>query len=116
MVASLEMKMQPSLPKIFFAQSPDGKRKAEKMENFKKNLKVIALFMLPAFMIYLIFAVIPIAQSIYFAFFNWNGIHGAPLKFVGLNNFRILFGMREFYHTFSNTARLFSRVFISRFL
>lgn len=103
MVASLAIKMQLSFNTHINQRAiVKRERKAEKMEKFKKNLKVIALFMLPAFIIYLVFAVIPIVQSIYFAFFNWNGIHGVPLKFVGLNNFSILFGMKEFYHTFKN--------------
>src|SRR3990172_4257269 len=46
----------------------------------------IGLFMLPAFSLYVLFVLLPIAQAVRFSFFKWNGL--APLtEFVGLANY-----------------------------
>ena len=46
----------------------------------------IALFLLPALAVYVVFVLLPIAQSVYFSLFKWNGIE--PLtKFIGLANY-----------------------------
>jgi raffinose/stachyose/melibiose transport system permease protein len=50
----------------------------------------IILFLLPAFVFFLVFLVYPIVRSAYFSLFNWNGL-GPATKFVGLDNYvRIL--------------------------
>jgi raffinose/stachyose/melibiose transport system permease protein len=50
---------------------------------------VIALFILPAFLLYTIFMVWPLFQSLYFSFFEFKGL--ARGGFVGLRNFHELF-------------------------
>jgi raffinose/stachyose/melibiose transport system permease protein len=53
------------------------------------NLTII-LFLLPALILFLIFVIFPIFQSIYYSMFNWKGF-GPAVDFVGLQNFvRIL--------------------------
>ena len=47
----------------------------------------IALFLLPAFVLFSIFLIYPIVSSVYYSLFNWNGI-GPAVKFVGLDNFK----------------------------
>ena len=47
----------------------------------------IILFLLPAFVLFLLFLVYPIARSIYYSTFDWNGL-GPAVDFVGLDNFR----------------------------
>ena len=47
----------------------------------------IALFLLPAFVLFLILLIYPIFSSVYYSLFNWNGI-GPAVKFVGLDNFK----------------------------
>jgi raffinose/stachyose/melibiose transport system permease protein len=47
----------------------------------------IAVFLLPAFILFLIFLIYPIVSSVYYSLFNWNGI-GPAVKFVGLDNFK----------------------------
>jgi raffinose/stachyose/melibiose transport system permease protein len=49
------------------------------------NLMII-LFLLPAIVLFLLFVIYPIFQSIYYSFFNWKGF-GPAVDFVGLNNF-----------------------------
>ena len=47
----------------------------------------IFLFLLPAFVIFLLFIIYPIFRAAYFSLFNWNGL-GPATNFVGLNNFK----------------------------
>ncbi len=50
----------------------------------------IFFFLLPAFLLFLLFIIYPIFRAMYFSLFNWNGL-GPATQFVGLNNFiRIL--------------------------
>lgn len=53
---------------------------------FQDNL-VIFLFLLPAIVLFLLFVVYPILQSIYYSLFNWKGF-GPAVDFVGLENFK----------------------------
>lgn len=53
---------------------------------FKDRL-VIALFLLPALVLFLLFVIYPIFRSIYFSLFNWNGL-GPAVNMVGLDNYR----------------------------
>lgn len=64
--------------------------------------KTITLFLLPAMLIYIGLAVIPILQSIWFAFFDWNGVSGSPLTFVGFQNFVSIFQSEAFFHALKN--------------
>ena len=66
------------------------------MERYRRNKKVIFLFLLPALLIYVVLEVIPVAQSFYFSFFDWPGIQGVPLKYVGLDNFISVFQNSQF--------------------
>ena len=47
------------------------------------------LFVLPAFLVYVLFVVYPFLQSIYFSLTSWNGATAAK-PFVGLDNYREL--------------------------
>ena len=49
------------------------------------NLTIV-LFLLPALVLFLIFVIYPIFQSIYYSLFNWKGF-GPAVDFVGLKNF-----------------------------
>lgn len=46
----------------------------------------IAAFLLPAILLYLIFFLIPTAQTIYYSFFDWSGV-GDERTFIGLDNY-----------------------------
>jgi raffinose/stachyose/melibiose transport system permease protein len=52
----------------------------------KDNL-TIALFLTPAFVLFLVFLVYPIIRSVYYSSFDWNGL-GPAVDFVGLDNFK----------------------------
>jgi raffinose/stachyose/melibiose transport system permease protein len=47
----------------------------------------VALFLLPAVILFVLFLVYPIFRSVYYSLFNWNGL-GPATKFIGLNNFK----------------------------
>jgi len=51
-----------------------------------QNNLTIFLFLLPAFVLFLMFIVYPILQSVYYSFFSWKGF-GPATDFVGLDNF-----------------------------
>jgi raffinose/stachyose/melibiose transport system permease protein len=50
-------------------------------------LATLALFLLPAAVVYTLFVLLPIVQAVYYSFFKWNGLGGVPTNFVGLANF-----------------------------
>ena len=58
------------------------------------NKKAIAVFIVPALLLYTLILFVPMAQSLYYSLLDWNGI-GKP-TFVGLQNFIKLFHDRVF--------------------
>ncbi len=67
----------------------DSRRNLRLSRKIQDNL-VVALFLAPAFILFIIFLIYPIFRSLYFSFFDWNGL-GPATKFVLLNNYvRIL--------------------------
>jgi raffinose/stachyose/melibiose transport system permease protein len=61
----------------------------------------IALFLLPAIVLFLVFIIYPIASSVYYSLFNWNGI-GPAVKFVGLDNFKQILSDQVFVKAAGN--------------
>ena len=56
----------------------------------RQDYVTIVLFLLPAFILFVLFLIYPICRSVYFSFFDWNGL-GPATKFVALSNYgRIL--------------------------
>src|SRR5512145_3074611 len=56
---------------------------------------LIALFLLPALILFLLFVVYPIFRSIYFSLFDWNGL-GPAVDFVGLGNYKTILSDKVF--------------------
>jgi raffinose/stachyose/melibiose transport system permease protein len=75
------MQSLPAIPDIFKLKRGTGAPR-----RFQDNL-VIFLFLLPAIVLFLLFVVYPILQSIYYSLFNWKGF-GPAVDFVGLENFK----------------------------
>jgi raffinose/stachyose/melibiose transport system permease protein len=61
-----------------------------------QELRTAYLFILPALAIYLVFVFWPVIQSIYFSFFDWNGL-GKEMKFAGLGNYVTMFTKDEVF-------------------
>lgn len=51
-----------------------------------RELRTLLLFVLPAFLFYLIFLVIPMFRGIEYSFTNWNGLN-RTYEFIGLKNY-----------------------------
>lgn len=75
------MQSLPTIPDIF--KLKPGTSVPQK---FQDKL-VIFLFLLPAIILFLLFVIYPIFQSIYYSLFNWKGF-GPAVDFVGLDNFK----------------------------
>ncbi len=52
-----------------------------------QNYTTVVLFLLPAFVFFLLFMIYPIFRAGYFSLFNWNGM-GPATNYIGLNNFK----------------------------
>lgn len=72
-------------------------------------------FIIPGFILYTLFMIIPIAFAMYYSFFNWDGI--GEMQFIGLGNFKtLLFDPRMskiFFNALGNNFKyLFCVMFI----
>lgn len=63
----------------------------------------VALFLLPALTLFLLFVIYPIFRSIYFSMFNWNGL-GPAVKFVGLSNYITILTDKVFIKALGNVV------------
>lgn len=61
------------------------------------------LFMLPGLVLFLIYVIIPIFQSIYISLFEWDGL--SPASYVGFSNYVELADDEEFYVSLWNNVR-----------
>lgn len=68
----------------------------------KVSKRFIFLLLFPAAFFYLIFFLVPAAQSFYYSLFDWSGI-GQSMEFIGLQNYRELFGDTLFRTSMGNT-------------
>lgn len=83
------MQTLPTIPNIFRLKPGTGapRRSQDKL--------VIFLFLLPAIVLFLLFVVYPIIQSIYYSFFNWKGF-GPAVDYVGIENFKKILSDKVF--------------------
>ena len=65
-----------------------------------RDKKAIAVFLLPAFIVYSVIVMVPILVLIYYSCLDWNGI--GKKTFVGFNNYIKLFGDSVFRQAFGN--------------
>ena len=66
-----------------------------------RDYVTIALFLLPAVILFILFLIYPIGRSIYYSLFNWNGL-GPATKFIGLNNFKTIISDKVFQTAIKN--------------
>ncbi len=66
-----------------FTKSNRNSRSPRRLQDYL----TIALFLLPGFVLFLVFIIYPIFRSVYYSTFNWNGL-GPAVNFVGLDNFK----------------------------
>jgi len=71
----------------------------------KVSKSFIALFLLPASLLYLIFFLVPTVQTIYYSMLDWSGI-GDNARFIGLKNYTELIGDPLFQLSMLNTFNI----------
>ncbi|ETX28355.1 carbohydrate ABC transporter permease [Roseivivax isoporae] len=71
----------------------------------RRNRQVVApvLFLLPGLLFFLVYVLLPVAQSVQISFFRWDGL-GEP-DYVGLANYRELAGDRAFEVSVINNVK-----------
>ena len=79
-------------------------------KNSKSKKIFIGLSVIPAVILFFIFMIMPTISVFWMSLFKWGGLSNNK-KFVGLNNFIILFKDEKFIKSFQNT--LFLIVFVS---
>jgi raffinose/stachyose/melibiose transport system permease protein len=89
------MQPLPAIPNIL--KLTRGSRSPRRIQD---NL-TISLFLLPALILFLVFVIYPIFQSIYYSLFNWKGF-GPAVDFVGLNNFKNILSDKVFLTAIRN--------------
>ncbi len=69
---------------------------------WKSNQRKLApwLFMLPGLLLFLVYVIAPIFQSINISFYRWDGL--GEKVYIGLNNYRELWGDPAFYTSLKN--------------
>ncbi|MDO5423413.1 MAG: sugar ABC transporter permease [Eubacteriales bacterium] len=70
------------------------------MEKMLGNKRVIALYTLPALLVFTVVVFYPILQTFYKSFFEWDGLTEAV--FTGLDNYKELFTDDLFYESMKN--------------
>jgi ABC-type sugar transport system permease subunit len=68
----------------------------------KTRKRLIALFLLPASLVYLVFFLVPAVWAFYYSFFDWSGF-GQNMKFNGISNYVELLRDPVFLLSLKNT-------------
>jgi raffinose/stachyose/melibiose transport system permease protein len=76
-------------------------RRAPLLSHKAQNNLTIFLFLLPAFILFFLFIIYPIVQSVYYSFFSWKGF-GPATDFVGLDNFAQILKDKIFHRAILN--------------
>jgi len=74
------MRTVPAIPNVINLEQ--GSRTPRRLQD---NLTIL-FFLLPAILLFLIFVIYPIFQSVFYSFFNWKGF-GPAEDYVGLDNY-----------------------------
>lgn len=72
------------------------------MKTYRTNPLIIALFLLPALLIYVTLEVVPVGASFWFSFHEWNGVAQVAPEFVGFDNFLYLMENEPFLRSLRN--------------
>ena len=66
---------------------------------------VIALFLLPGLIVFILFVIYPIFRSVYFSTFDWNGF-GPAVDYIGLENYKKILTDEVFLKAIKNVLLL----------
>lgn len=70
----------------------------------KKNRGTVISFLAPALVIYSVFLILPMIQTLYYSFTQWNGV--SDKVFVGIRNYAEMFQDKDYWTVFKNTIEL----------
>ncbi|RCW50611.1 carbohydrate ABC transporter permease [Halanaerobium sp. ST460_2HS_T2] len=73
-------------------------------EKTQKKLRFVLLGLIPAYIFYLLYLIVPIPLSFYYSLFSWSGIK--DLVFVGLENWQLVLQDEIFWKALSNNFLL----------
>ena len=68
----------------------------------KKRKRILLSLSIPAFLLIVIFMIVPLGNALMVSFFKWNG-YTQKMKFIGLKNYRSLFSDKVFWRSTVNT-------------
>jgi raffinose/stachyose/melibiose transport system permease protein len=85
----------PAIPDVL--KLKDGTRSPRQLRD---NVTIL-LFLLPGLVLFLVFVIFPIFQSIYYSMFDWKGF-GPAVDFVGIDNFVNILSDRVFITALKN--------------
>lgn len=71
-------------------------------KKFSSNFTII-LFLAPALILFGMFILYPVCNTIYLSFHSWKGIYGAPVNFVGLKNYAQVLTSEDFWRSLLNS-------------
>lgn len=74
------------------------------MKQHKHNRLMAVLLLVPPFVIYTIFFIYPVIDTVILSFFSWEGIAQIPRKFIGIKNYTVLFGQKMFWNSLWNSC------------
>src|SRR5918993_4031489 len=92
---SRHMQQLPAIPDVLKLKRVSGAPRQ------LQDTLLIALFLSPALILFLLFVIYPIFRSIYFSLFDWNGL-GPAVDFVGLQNFKNILTDQAFIKALKN--------------
>ena len=86
-------------------QAPETLAERLRRSLFDGRFAAIMLLLPPALILFSLFVIVPLGESGWYAFFDWNG-YGEPVDMVGLQNFERLFGHSIFHEAVGNTLKI----------
>lgn len=75
-----------------------------KINKKRKENIIITLFLAPSLLIFMIFILYPVFNTIYLSFHSWKGIYGSNLIFVGFDNYIRVLKSEHFYKALLNSV------------
>ncbi len=63
----------------------------------------IVIFLAPAMLLFILFILYPVCNTIYLSFHNWKGIYGSPMTFAGLTNYKQVLQNDAFWRSLLNS-------------
>lgn len=73
------------------------------MKKRRSSKTTIILYLAPAVILFVMFILYPVINTIYLSFNSWKGIYGSPVKFVGLTNYKQVLQNEAFWKSLLNS-------------